>query len=60
MAIDCSHALLIDPLRPPIPGTEGARGCRGYAFHFRSMMKAIVMSALFVVPSAALLVARIG
>jgi hypothetical protein len=56
-AIDCTHALLIDPARPPIAGTEGARGYGDYRFHFRSMIKAILMSAFFVVPVSAVLAA---
>jgi hypothetical protein len=55
VVIDCGHALFIDPQRPPIPGTAGAQGYRDVAFHFRSMVKAVVMSAWFVVPAAALL-----
>jgi hypothetical protein len=57
VVIDCGHALLIDPLRPPIPGTTGARGYRDVAFHCRSMIKAVLMTGLFVVPAAALLAA---
>jgi hypothetical protein len=59
VVIDCGHALFIDPQRPPIPGTAGARGYRDVGFHFRSMLKAVVMSAWFVLPAAALLSALI-
>lgn len=50
--IDCGHALYINPNYPPIPGTEGAKGYKDYAFHFKSLLKAVPMSAIFVVPSA--------
>lgn len=53
--IDCGHALLIDPDRPPIAGTEGAKGYRNYGFHIRSLVKAIVMSAVMVVPLSAIM-----
>lgn len=56
VAIDCGFALLIDAHHPPIPGTEGAKGWKDYGFHFRSLLKAIAMSALFVVPAAACVV----
>jgi len=53
--IDLAHVLLINPARPPIKGTEGAKGWRDLSFHFRSLLKAVLMSAIFVVPAAALL-----
>jgi hypothetical protein len=53
VVIDCGYAALMDPRRPPIPGTEGAKGYKDYAFHFRMLLRAVVMSALFVVPGAA-------
>ena len=54
VVIDGSYALLVDPQHPPIPGTEGAKGYRDYGFHARAFLRAVVMSALFVVPSAAI------
>lgn len=53
--IDCGAILLIDPKNPPISGTEGAKGWSNYSFHFRSLLRAILMSALFVFPSALIL-----
>ena len=53
--IDCTAILLIDPKHPPISGTEGANGWSSYAFHFRALLQAIVMSALFVIPCAFIL-----
>lgn len=55
IVIDCAAIQLIDPLHPPIKGTEGAAGWKNYAFHFRSFLKAILMSALFVIPCAFIL-----
>ncbi|MBX3046886.1 MAG: hypothetical protein KF698_07810 [Anaerolineales bacterium] len=52
--IDFVHTLLIDPANPPIKGTEGARGWKDMRFHFRSLLKAIPNSAIFVVPAALL------
>lgn len=50
--IDFLHALLINPAKPPIKGTEGAKGWKDMRFHFRSLLKAIPNSAIFVVPAA--------
>jgi hypothetical protein len=52
VVIDCAHILIIDPQHPPIPGTEGSKGYRDYRFHFRSLLRAVPMSSLFVVPAA--------
>jgi hypothetical protein len=52
LIIDCGFALFMNPQRPSIAGTEGAKGWNDYSFHFRSLLKAIVFSALFVVPAA--------
>jgi hypothetical protein len=52
VVIDCAHILLINPQHPPIPGTAGAKGYRDYKFHFRSLLRAVPMSLLFVAPSA--------
>ncbi len=50
--IDLFHALLINPAKPPIKGTEGAKGWKDMRFHFHSLLKAIPNSAIFVVPAA--------
>jgi hypothetical protein len=50
--IDFAHALFIDPARPPIKGTEGAKGWKDMGFHFRSLLKAVPYSAIFVGPAA--------
>lgn len=50
--IDFAHALLINPAKPPIKGTEGAKGWKDMRFHFRSLLKAIPNSAIFVIPAA--------
>lgn len=55
LVIDCGSILLIDSQHPPIPGTEGAKGWNDYGFHFRALLRAILMSALFVVPCSAIL-----
>lgn len=53
VVIDVLHAaVFIDPASPPIPGTARAKGWTDYGFHFRSFVKAMVMSAAFVVPAA--------
>ncbi|WP_276374196.1 hypothetical protein [Chryseolinea sp. H1M3-3] len=55
IVIDGIAMLLIDPAHPPISGTEGASGWKDVRFHFRSFLKAIIMSAIFVVPAATIL-----
>lgn len=50
--IDFVHALLINPAKPPIKGAEGAKGWKDMRFHFRSLLKAIPNSAIFVIPAA--------
>jgi hypothetical protein len=50
--IDFGHALFIDPAQPPIKGTEGAQGWKDMSFHFRSLQKALVNSAIFVFPAS--------
>jgi hypothetical protein len=52
--IDFIHTLIINPNHPPIKGTEGAHGWKDMNFHFRSLLKAIPNSAVFVVPAALL------
>jgi len=52
VAIDWVYALLVDPQRPPIVGTVGAKGYKDYGFHFKSFVKASVFSLLLLVPAA--------
>jgi hypothetical protein len=55
LIIDGIAMLLINQDNPPIQGTEGAKGWRDYTFHIKSFCKAVVMSAIFVVPVSAIL-----
>jgi hypothetical protein len=55
IVIDGIGLLVINPGRPPIKGTEGAKGWRDPWFHIRSFATAVMMSAIFVVPAAGLL-----
>lgn len=57
VAIDWPYAYFVDPRRPPIPGTAGARGYKDYVFHARAFLKASVFSLAIIVP-AAFLVSR--
>jgi len=56
--IDWPYAYFVDPSRPPIPGTAGARGYKDYGFHFRSFLKASVFSLAILVPAALLIALR--
>jgi hypothetical protein len=53
--IDGISMLLIDPMHPPVDGTEGLAGWTNCWFHVKSFSIAVVMSALFVVPASAIL-----
>lgn len=55
LIIDGLFLLLINPCNPPIRGSEGAKGWKDFGFHFREFLRATFMSALFVVPAAAIL-----
>jgi hypothetical protein len=55
LIIDGLYLLFMNPGRPPIPGTENAKGWKDYGFHVKAFMKASIFSALFVVPVAAIL-----
>ena len=55
LIIDGGFLLFVNPQNPPIPGSEGAKGWKDFGFHFRDFLKATLISALFVVPAAALL-----
>jgi len=52
VVMDWPYAYLVDPGRPPIPGTRGARGYKDYGFHFRAFLKASVLGLAVVVPAA--------
>ena len=60
VGIDWPYAYLMDPRRPPIPGTEGAQGYKDYRFHAVAFVKASVFSLLFVVPAAAIIARSSG
>jgi hypothetical protein len=52
LLIDWPYAYFVDPERPPIAGTAGARGYKDYAFHARAFLKASVFSLAIIVPAA--------
>lgn len=43
IVIDWGGMHLVDPLNPPFPGTEGAKGYRDYKFHLLGFVKGSVM-----------------
>ena len=53
--IDVPYAYFVNPNRPPIPATEGARGYKDYGFHTRAFLKASVFSLAIIVPAALLI-----
>ena len=53
--IDWPYAYFVNPDRPPIPGTAGARGYKDYSFHARAFLKASVLSLAVIVPAALLI-----
>ena len=53
--IDLGYMLFLDPDDPPILGTEGAEGWKDVSFHFRSLLRAVPMSLIFVLPAAAVI-----
>ena len=53
--IDVPYAYFVNPHRPPIPGTEGARGYKDYGFHAKAFLKASVFSLAIIVPAALLI-----
>lgn len=55
VAIDWPYAYVVDPERPPIAGTAGARGYKDYGFHFRMFLKAAVLSLAIILPMALLI-----
>lgn len=54
LIIDWIGFCLVDPEKPPIPGTEGATGYRDYKFHFVGFLKGSVMGIVLAVPPAGL------
>lgn len=52
--IDWIGFLFVNPARPPIPGTEGAKGYRDYLFHFVGFLKGSVMGVVLAAVPAAL------
>jgi len=52
LLMDWPYAYFVDPSRPPIPGTAGARGYKDYGFHARAFVKAAVFSLAVIVPAA--------
>ena len=55
VGIDWPYAYVVDTSHPPIPGTEGARGYKDYAFHARAFLKASVFGLAIIVPTAVLI-----
>lgn len=60
IGIDWPYAYLVDPNRPPIPGTEGAKGYKDYRFHAGAFLKASVFGLAFILPAAARDFATVG
>lgn len=52
VVIDSGYTLLMNPDRPPISGTEGTKSWKDYRFHFRSLLRAVPLSLVFVLPAA--------
>jgi hypothetical protein len=50
--IDWPYTYLVNPARPPIPGTAGARGYKDYGFHARAFLTASLFSLAIIVPAA--------
>ena len=50
--IDWPYAYFVNPDRPPIPGTAGARGYKDYGFHAKAFVKASIFSLVIIVPAA--------
>jgi hypothetical protein len=55
IVIDGIAMLLINPAKPPIAGTEYAPGWTDIAFHIRSFGKAVLTSAIFVLPAGVII-----
>jgi hypothetical protein len=53
--MDWPYAYFVNPDRPPIAGTGGARGYKDYGFHARKFVKASVLSPAVIVPAAFLI-----
>jgi hypothetical protein len=52
LVIDWGGMLLIDPQRPPFPGTEGAKGYRDFGFHLRGWVKGSLMGVVLAAVTA--------
>lgn len=52
VGIDWLYAALVNPDKPPIAGTVGAKGYKDYRFHFKGFLKASVFSLILLVPAA--------
>lgn len=50
--IDWLYTTLVNPDKPPIPGTEGAAGYKDYRFHLNAGLKASALSLILLVPAA--------
>lgn len=59
VGIDWPYAYFMDPSRPPIAGTAGARGWKNYGFHAHAFVKASVFGLALIVP-AAFVISRFG
>lgn len=47
LALDWVGMSLVNPQRPPFPGTEGAAGWRDYRFHFIGFLKGCMIGVVF-------------
>lgn len=52
VVIDWGGMMLVDPQNPPLPGTEGAKGYRDFAFHFIGFIKGSVMGVVLALITA--------
>ena len=52
LIIDWCGMMLVDPMNPPLPGTEGAKGYRNFAFHLIGFIKGSVMGVVMALVTA--------
>ncbi|MEM1447797.1 MAG: hypothetical protein AAF726_02795 [Planctomycetota bacterium] len=57
VVLDWGMMMFIDPARPPIPGTENARGYRAFGFHARKSLNGAILGIPFAAAAAGLAVA---
>lgn len=57
VGIDLPYAYWVNPNRPPIPGTAGARGYKDFRFHARAFLKASVFGLVLINPAAVVIAA---